>query len=66
MRFLMIACLCVLMKADELPQAAKPYEEQGVKIEVSGELLLRYEKQSSSGAKQAPKGSQGSLSISAE
>ncbi len=66
MRFLMIACLCVLMKADELPKAAKPYEEQGVKIEVSGELLLRYEKQSGKGAKQAPKGSQGSLSISAE
>lgn len=37
MRFLMIACLCVLMKA-ELPQAAKPYEEQGIKVEVSGEL----------------------------
>lgn len=54
------------MKADELPKAAKPYEEQGVKIEVSGELLLRYEKQSGKGAKQAPKGSQGSLSISAE
>lgn len=65
MRFLMIACLCVLMKA-ELPQAAKPYEEQGIKVEVSGELLLRYEKQSDNGAKQAPKGSQGNLSISAE
>lgn len=53
------------MKA-ELPQAAKPYEKQGIKVEVSGELLLRYEKQSGKGAKQAPKGSQGSLSISAE
>ena len=69
MRFVMIACLMTFIIADELPQAPKPYEKNdSPKIEVSGELLLRYEKQTTNNDKlQRPsKGSEGSLNLSIE
>ena len=62
----MIACVAAFVFGETLPQAPKPYEkENSPKVEVSGEILLRYEKQQSSSdtLKRAPKGSQGSLNL---
>ncbi len=67
MRFLMCAVFVASVFASEskLPQAPKPYEESP-KVEVSGELLFRYERQitNNDSLKRPPKGSQHSLSIS--
>ncbi len=70
MRFIMmIACVVAFVWADELPQAPAPYEkDESPKIQVDGEILFRYEKQSTktNNLKRAPKGSQGSLNLSVE
>lgn len=70
MRFvLMIAFLMTFIIADELPQAPKPYEKNDhPKIEIGGEILLRYEKQKTNNdhLKRSSKGSQGSLNLSIE
>ncbi len=67
--FMMIACVVAFGVAKTLPQAPKPYEKSdSPKVEISGEILLRYETQSTKGdtLKRAPKGSQGSLNLSIE
>ena len=67
--FVMIACVVAFGVAKTLPQAAKPYDkDESPKVEISGEILLRYEKQSTKGdtLKRAPKGSHGSLNLSIE
>ena len=70
MRLVMIiACVVAFGVAENLPQAPKPYEKENTpKIEIGGEILLRYEKQNttSDSLKRAPKGSQGSLNLSIE
>ena len=66
---MMIVCVVAFGVAKTLPQAAKPYKKSdSPKVEISGEILLRYETQSTKGdtLKRAPKGSQGSLNLSIE
>lgn len=66
---MMMACIVAFVVATTLPQAPKPYEkDNSPKIEIGGEILLRYEKQNthSHSLKRAPKGSQGSLNLSIE
>ena len=67
--FVIMACVVAFAVANTLPQAPKPYEkDNSPKIEIGGEILLRYEKQStrSDSLKRAPKGSQGNLNLSIE
>ena len=69
MRFLIFGVFVMSVLANEpmneLPEAPKPYKESP-KVDVSGELLFRYERQitKSDNLKRPPKGSQHSLSIS--
>ena len=65
MRFLIFGIFVMSVLASELPEAPKPYKESP-KVDVSGELLFRYERQitKSDNLKRLPKGSQHSLSIS--
>lgn len=69
MRFvMMIMCLMSFIIAD-VPQAPKPYEKDDKpKVEISGEILLRYEKQKTNNTdlKRPSKGSEGSLKLSIE
>lgn len=69
MRFVMIVCIMAFALAETLPQAPKPYKKSdSPKVEIGGEILLRYEKQNthSTPLKRTPKGSQGSLNFSIE
>ncbi|TQR61352.1 hypothetical protein DMC01_01915 [Campylobacter troglodytis] len=69
MRFLILFLLSLTFSmADALPKPVKPYIEKAPKIELSGELLFRYEKHSGNNKNSIPRdrGSKGSLSISVE
>lgn len=69
MRFLMILCLATFVLANDFLEAPKAYEKNdSPKIEVGGEILLRYEKHktTSEHLKRPSRGSEGTLSISTE
>lgn len=69
MRFLMMLCLASFALAYDFLEAPKAYEKNdSPKIEVGGEILLRYEKQktTSEHLKRPSRGSEGTLSISVE
>ena len=77
MKILAITCVALFAVAEPLPQqspttlpqAPKPYEkDDSPKVQIGGEILLRYEKQSTSSdsLKRASKGSQGTLNLSVE
>lgn len=65
MRFVMIIFLANLALAGDFLKAPKAFEEKGLKVEIDGEILLRYEKQKTNihSLKRPAKGSEGSLNI---